>query len=404
MIAEGKISHRYELLKPFLTERQQRLLNGAEAESLGRGGISLVSKETGMSRTTIRKGISELHSASDFSPLRSRQPGGGRKNLTDTQLGLEAALLGLVEPTVRGEPDSPLLWTTLSLRHLAKELKGQGYQISHTVVGEILKAHDFSLQANRKTSEGESHPDRDAQFQYIHDQVVNFQSSDEPVISVDTKKKELVGNFKNSGQEWRPKGQPTEVNVYDFRQDAEGLAIPYGIYDITQNRGWVNVGVSRDTAEFSVQTIRNWWRQMGQDVYPEARQLLITADGGGSNGSRVRLWKKELQDLADDTRLEITVCHFPPGTSKWNKIEHRLFSCITKNWRGKPLESYHVVVNLIASTKTETGLRVNCQLDPKIYEKGIKVSDDEFKNINLFRHDFHGNWNYTIKPSSPKNG
>ncbi len=306
-------------------------------------------------------------------------------------------LKSLIDSTTRGEPDSSLLWTTKSLRNLSSELKTKGYNVGRDVVSRILKSQGYSLQSNRKTNEGKSHPDRDAQFQYINKQVSSFQSDGFPVISIDAKKKENIGNFKNNGQEWKPKNQPDKVNVYDFPSYADGRATPYGIYDITQNKGWVSVGVNNDTSEFAVQSIRIWWLKMGKSIYGNAKKLLITADGGGSNGSRVRLWKKELQGLSNELGIDIFVCHFPPGTSKWNKIEHRLFSFIAKNWRGRPLVSYEVIVNLIASTKTQKGLEVKCQLDERKYEKGIKVSDEEFKKINIEREAFHGEWNYKIK-------
>lgn len=399
METKVNIANRYQILKPFMKERICRLWCAAEAKVAGHGGITLVSKAPGMSRTTIRKGLQEL-AGEDSDVPRIRKPGGGRKKATARHPELEQAILELVEPSVRGEPDSPLLWTTKSLRHLSTELKQKGYELSHTLVGEILKENNFSLQANRKTEEGSNHPDRDAQFQYIHDKVLEFQEENDPIISVDTKKKELVGNFKNEGREWKPKGTADKVKGYDFPAQADGKAIPYGVYDITLNKGWVSVGITNDTSKFAVQAIRNWWNTLGKKTYCGCGRLLITADGGGSNGSRVRLWKKELQHFANETNMEISVGHFPPGTSKWNKIEPRLFSFITKNWRGKPLVSYQVVVNLIASTKTETGLKIECELDMKNYEKGIKVSEEEFANLNLRKDDFHGEWNYTIIPNS----
>ena len=390
------ITKRYNDLKPFMNERMRRLWGAAEANALGHGGIGIVSEATGISRTTLSRGIKELESGADID--RIRRSGGGRKKLSEKNPELEKALLDLVEPTVRGEPDSPLLWTTKSTRNLAAELRRQGYKISHTLAGNILKSNNFSLQANRKTDEGSSHPDRDMQFQYIHDRVMEFQKDKQPVISVDTKKKELIGNFKNNGREWKRKGKADKVNVYDFPQNAEGKAIPYGVYDISLNKGWVNVGTDNDTSEFAVQSIHNWWNHMGKEAYPGAKRLLITADGGGSNGSRRRLWKKELQQFANETGMDIWVCHFPPGTSKWNKIEHSLFSFITKNWRGKLLVSYQPVINLIGSTKTETGLEVKCYLDTNKYETGIKVSDEEFNKIIIVKNDFHGEWNYIIMP------
>jgi transposase len=381
-----------------MNERLRRVWSAAEAKVIGHGGIGLVSKATGLARTTISNGIKELDATVKLDLKRVRKSGGGRQKIVKKTPEIEAELLQMLEPTVRGEPESPILWTVKSLRNLAAELEKRGYKMSRNRVAELLKKNAFSLQANRKTDEGKSHPDRDAQFQYIHDKVIEFQSATQPVISVDTKKKELVGNFKNPGRAWKPTGEADRVKVYDFPSDAEGKAIPYGVYDITQNLGWVSVGTNHDTAEFAVETIRKWWYQMGNHVYPKAQQLLITADGGGSNGSRVRLWKKEIQDFANDSGLEISICHYPPGTSKWNKIEHRLFSFITQNWRGRPLITHEVVVNLIGATKTTKGLSVGCQLDPVEYEKGRKVSDLEFNNINLIQDNFHGEWNYKIVP------
>ena len=398
------IQEKYRLLKPFLNERTKRLWSAVEAQVLGHGGIQFLSRITGQSRTTITQGIKELQTG-EFSehPQRIRKTGGGRKGVQEQSPEIEQALLELLEPTVRGEPDSPLLWTTDSLRKLAATLKGKGYSVSHTLIGQILKELGFSLQANRKTDEGKSHPDRDAQFRYIQQKVRDFQKEGSPVISVDAKKKELVGNYKNGGVEWQEKKHPVEVKVYDFLSEAQGKAIPYGVYDLTQNQGWVNVGMDKDTSEFAVQTIRNWWYQMGQEVYPEAKKLLITADSGGSNGARVRLWKKELQSFANETHLEISVSHFPPGTSKWNKIEHRLFAYITQNWRARPLISYAVIVSLIAGTTTRKGLKVKCALDTQSYARGKKVSDRELAAINLSRDDFHGDWNYTIRPDGSAN-
>jgi hypothetical protein len=394
------IQEKYQLLSPFFNERTKRLWSAVEAQTLGHGGIQFLSQITGQSRTTITLGIKELKTG-QFSerPQRIRKAGGGRKGAREKSPEIENALLQLLEPTVRGEPDSPLLWTTDSLRKLAAALKKENYHVSHTLVGQILKENNFSLQANRKTDEGKSHPDRDAQFHYIHQKVLTFQKTGSPVISVDAKKKELIGNYKNNGVEWQEKKQPVPVKVYDFLSEAQGKAIPYGVYDIAQNQGWVNVGIDKDTAEFAVQTIRNWWYQMGQELYPAARKLLITADSGGSNGVRVRLWKKELQVLANETGLEISVSHFPPGTSKWNKIEHRLFAYITKNWRARPLMSYEVIVNLIAGTTTTKGLEVKCALDPKSYARGKKVTARDWSAINLSRDDFHGDWNYSIRPN-----
>lgn len=400
MNEEQKLQEKFEKILPYLTERQKRLYLATEAQSLGHGGITKVSHASGVSRVTLSKGMKELMNPSTLARTRSRRLGGGRKQEVTKQPGIGTALDQLMEPVTRGDPESPLLWTSKSLRKLSDELEAQGYHLSYRVVGELLKAQGYSLQANRKRDEGKQHPDRDAQFQYIHEKVKEFQRLHQPVISVDTKKKELVGNFKNAGSEWTFKQQAPEVNVYDFPSLADGKAIPYGVYDVGQNVGWVSVGTDRDTAEFAVTTIRNWWQSMGCVTYPTARQLLITADCGGSNGARVRLWKKVLQGLANETKLVICVGHLPPGTSKWNKIEHRLFSFITKNWRGKPLISYEVVVKLIASTTTKTGLTVRCQLDPNSYQKGVTVSDEEFAKIRLQKDEFHGEWNYAILPNT----
>ncbi len=380
----------------YLDEKQRRIYLASEAISLGHGGITKVANASGVSRVTITNGIKELTKKKSL-PFLSRRKGGGRKKEIDKNPELLGVVKDLIDSSTRGEPNSSLLWTTKSLRNLSSELKTMGYNVGRDVVSRILKSQGYSLQSNRKTNEGKSHPDRDAQFQYINNQVSSFQSDGYPVISIDAKKKENIGNFKNNGQEWKPKNKPDEVNVYDFPSQADGRATPYGIYDIAQNKGWVNVGVNNDTAEFAVQSIRIWWLKMGKGIYGNVTKLLITADGGGSNGSRVRLWKKELQGLSNELGLEIFVCHFPPGTSKWNKIEHRLFSFIAKNWRGRPLVSYEVIVKLIASTKTEKGLEVKCQLDERKYEKGIKVSDYEFKKINIEREAFHGEWNYKIR-------
>lgn len=392
------ISKRYEILSRILDERSRRLVLAAESKAIGHGGIEIVSKSTGVSRTTISTGLKELENPELIQPGRIRKEGGGRKKAIEKTPAIGEALEKLIEPALRGEPDCALMWTSKSLRKLSAELQSKGFAVSHKLVGEILKEKGFSLQANRKTDEGKSHPDRDAQFEYIHHQVKDFQANNQPVISVDAKKKELVGNFKNQGKEWHKEKEAEKVKVYDFLSDAEGKAIPYGVYDLLQNKGWVSVGIDHDTAEFAVETIKKWWTKMGKPFYPKANRLLITADGGGSNGSRNRLWKKELQKLSDETGLTIQVCHFPPATSKWNKIEHRLFSYISQNWRGRPLVSYEVIVNLIASTRTGRGLEVACELDTKTYNTGIKVTDKEMMSMNLEKHDFHGEWNYTIKP------
>jgi transposase len=392
------ISRRHKILSPLLDEKARRLMIAAESKVIGHGGIGIVSKSTGVSRTTISTGLKELEDSDLIDTKRIRKEGGGRKKAIEKLPSIEKELEKLIEPALRGEPDSPLMWTSKSLRKLSAELKSKGFDVSHKLVGEILKDRGFSLQANRKTDEGKSHPDRNAQFEHIHHRIKDFQESHQPVISVDAKKKELVGNFKNNGKEWHKEKEPKKVKVYDFLSDAEGKAIPYGVYDLSQNKGWVSVGIDHDTAEFAVETIKKWWAKMGNPFYPNAQRLLITADGGGSNSSRSRLWKKEIQKLSNETGLTIDVCHFPPATSKWNKIEHRLFSYISQNWRGKPLVSYEVIVNLIASTKTEKGLEVTCELDTKTYDTGIKITEKEMKTINLEKNDFHGEWNYTIKP------
>ena len=384
----------------MLDERGLRRLAAAEAVAAGRGGVSAVMRATGLARSTIGRGLGDLRAGGPQDAERVRRPGGGRKPLSETDASLLDDLRSLVEPATRGDPQSPLLWTCKSLRKLADGLCGMGHKIGRTLVGELLHKLDYSLQSNRKTREGSSHVDRDAQFHYINDRVKEALASNNPAISVDTKKKELVGDFKNAGREWRPKGSPEAVRVHDFVIPELGRAVPYGVYDIAGDAGWVSVGVDHDTATFAVNAIRSWWKLMGRERYPNANSLLITADGGGSNGSRVRLWKVELQKLADELGVSITVCHLPPGTSKWNKIEHRLFSFITGNWRGKPLVSHQVIVQLIAATTTKTGLEVRCELDPTTYPAGVKVSDDELAAVNILRHDFHGEWNYTINPKA----
>lgn len=400
---------RFELLKPFLNERQRRLLAAAEAETLGHGGISTVARATGLSRNTIVAGRAELRVSQEMltphatQQGRIRKPGGGRKPTTSKDPTLAVDLENLMEPVTRGDPESALRWTCKSVRRLAHELKRLGHQTSHRMVNELLKQMGYSLQANRKTIEGRSHPDRDAQFAYIHHKVQEFQAKGQPVISVDTKKKELIGQFKNGGREWKPRGTPEDVLVHDFESLGLGKVSPYGVYDLLQNTGWVNVGVDHDTAAFAVESIRRWWQTMGRNVYPQATSLLITADSGGSNGARVRLWKLELQTLSNETGLSMSVSHFPPGTSKWNKIEHRLFSFISQNWRGKPLVSHEIMVNLIASTTTESGLKVECGLDDNSYPKGVKVTEKDLKTVNLIKDDFHGEWNYTIKPTNTHN-
>jgi transposase len=399
------ISKRYGLLAPLLDERHLRLYVGAEALALGYGGTALVSQATGVSRPTITAGCKELLAAGQSPPLqaasgRIRKPGGGRKRTVAADATLRTDLESLIDPVTRGDPESPLRWTSKSVRKLADELKKMGHQTSHRMVAELLQEMGYSLQANRKTLEGNSHPDRDAQFEHIYQQVKAFQASDHPVVSVETKKKELVGEFKNSGRELRPKGAPERVRVHDFELPALGKVAPYGVYDQTRNMGWVNVGTDHDTAAFAVASIRRWWHMMGQQVYPNAQRLLITADSGGSNGYRTRLWKTELQKVANETGIEISVCHLPPGTSKWNKIEHRLFSYISQNWRGKPLVSHEVIVNLIASTTPRTGLTVRCALDTNTYPKGIRITDKELMQVHMIRDPFHGEWNSTITPHS----
>lgn len=391
-----------DFARTHLDEKSRRLFAAAEAQALGRGGISAVSKATGISRNAISRGINELKEAPSRpqSKKRIRKKGGGRKRAVDKDPKLKEQLDSLIEPTTRGDPESGLRWTCKSLRNLAQELKNMGHQTSHRMVSELLHEMGYSLQANQKTLEGASHPDRNAQFEYIHNSVIRFQERQQPVISVDTKKKELVGQFKNGGREYRRKGSPIKVNVHDFKDPELGRAAPYGIYDITHNYGWVNVGIDNDTSAFAVESIHGWWLSMGRQIYPEARQLLITADSGGSNGYRVRLWKVELQKLSNETGLSLSVRHFPPGTSKWNKIEHRLFSFITQNWRGQPLVSHEVIVNLIKGTKNRSGLKVHCQLDTRKYPKGIKIPDRHMKELNVKRDDFHGEWNYTISPAS----
>jgi len=397
MLDTDAIRERYTQLAPHLDERGRRMFAAAEARAAGYGGIAAVSRATGLAASTIGRGLKEL-AAGGLPGDRLRRHGGGRKALLVSDTKLLDDLLTLVAPSERGDPMSPLRWTCKSLRRLAAELRALGHRISHTVVGEVLKQQKFSLQGNRKTREGDNHPDRDAQFAYINESVTRLLADQQPVISVDTKKKELVGDFKNGGREWRPQGDPEEVRVHDFLIKELGRAVPYGVYDLAANEGWVSVGIDHDTAAFAVQTIRSWWHNVGHQQYPGASCLTITADGGGSNGSRVRLWKYQLQKLADELGIEINVHHLPPGTSKWNKIEHRLFSFISMNWRAKPLVSYRVIVDLISATTTDAGLKVRCQLDEKSYPKGIVVSDQEMDKIKIIRADFHGEWNYTILP------
>ncbi len=396
------ISEKYEALRGTLNERARRLWAATEARSLGRGGIAAVIEATGMSSRTVDKGLKELKAGESggevLAPGRVRRPGGGRQRARDKQPGLVKALERLVDPTARGDPESALRWTCKSTRKLADELRRQGFDVGPHTVARELKEQGFSLQSNRKTRDGDSHPDRDAQFGHINKKAQSFMRRGQPVISVDTKKKELVGDFKNAGREWQPRGEPEEVRVHDFIDKKLGKAIPYGVYDILNNQGWVSVGIDHDTAQFAANSIRRWWKQMGHRRFPRAKQLLITADGGGSNSHRSRLWKVSLQDLADDLDLKLVVCHFPPGTSKWNKIEHRLFSFITHNWRGRPLVSHQAVVNLIAATTTKAGLIVKAALDNRTYETGVKVADEELARLRLKSHSFHGEWNYTLSP------
>lgn len=402
MTSELKIRERFQNLEWTLDERLRRLHAASEAKAIGHGGITLVSKATGVAIGSIKQGLKELCQRQEIKSggrQRIRREGAGRKATVKVNAALTAALESLVEPVTRGNPESSLRWTCKSLRQLESELKKQGHIVSHTSIGDLLKNMGYSLQGNRKTLEGISHPDRNAQFEYINTIAEKAISNGQPVISVDTKKKELVGQYKNGGKEWRPQGDPEKVNVYDFVDKELGRANPYGVYDLANNTGWVSVGTDHDTASFAVATIRRWWFAMGAPLYNDAKELVIMADGGGSNGSRVRLWKLELQKLSDELGMPIRVSHFPPGTSKWNKIEHRLFSHISMNWRGQPLISHEVIVNLIAATTTQKGLKVRASIDSKLYPKGIKVTDEEFTAIRIQRDDFHGEWNYSIIPS-----
>jgi hypothetical protein len=396
------IGAKYRTLLPTFSERIRRLWAGTEARALGRGGIAVVARATGLARNTVVRGLKELDEDSPLDPARVRHAGAGRKRKAVLNPSLKDALEGLVQPVTRGDPESPLRWTSKSTRVLARELNTGGYSVSHVLVADLLHEMEYSLQANRKTMEGANHPDRDAQFQYINAEVSRRMRAGSPVISVDTKKKELVGRFKNGGRQWRPKGRPERVNVHDFLDPKKGKAIPYGVYELARNVGWVSVGIDHDTARFAVATIRRWWRELGRKAYPNVDTLLITADSGGSNGTRLRLWKWELQRFADTSGLSISVSHLPPGTSKWNKIEHRLFSFISQNWRGQPLLTHAAIVSLIASTRTATGLKVRCVLDTNIYPARTIVSDKQMAQLQITRADFHGDWNYTIHPHTRK--
>jgi hypothetical protein len=392
------VRQRFQALAPYLTEQTQRVWAVAEILAIGRHGPAIVSAATGLSRTTLCKAKEELSDHPPASSARQRRPGGGRKPLTVTDKTLLQDLDALIDPTTRGDPQSPLRWTCKSTCQLAEALQQQGHQVSQRTVYRLLLDQDYSLQSNRKAEEGTDHPDRDAQFHFLYQRVKQFQQQGQPVISVDTKKKENVGNFSNRGQEWEPRGRPRRTRTHDFRDQGEDKACPYGVYDPTLDEGWVNVGISHDTAQFAVASIRGWWQKLGGQRYPDAKQVLITADAGGSNGYRPRLWKVELQKLANDLQLVVAVSHFPPGTSKWNAIEHRLFSFISKNWRGRPRDGLGTIVNLIANTKTKTGLSVEASLDYSTYAQGIKVTDRELEQLNLKRDSFHGDWNYTISP------
>jgi hypothetical protein len=397
----ARIQAKYRSLEPEMDERMKRQWAAAEARDAGWGGITSVAQATGMSRTTITAGLRELQMPEEervTEASRIRRPGGGRKSLTELDPGLLAALETLIEPATRGDPESPLRWTCKSTEKLAEELTRQNHPIHARTVAKLLRKAHYSLQGNRKTREGSSHPDRNDQFEFINATVQRFIKRGQPAISVDAKKKEKVGDFKNSGQEWFPQGEPEDVRVYDFLIKSLGKATPYGVYDLLQNQGWVSVGIDHDTAQFAVNSIRRWWNEMGEQRFPHARELLITADGGGSNSHRSRLWKVSLQDLADELGIPLLVCHFPPGTSKWNKIEHRLFSFITKNWRARPLVNLEVIVNLIASTTTRAGLTVRAALDTNRYPDKIKVTDEQLERLRLKRNEFHGDWNYQLLP------
>lgn len=396
----AQVKQRYDLMVAHLSEKDKRLWAASEANTIGRGGDTIVCQATGMSRVTIGKGKKELTGKEDGTKKRIRKPGGGRRRLMDKNPALIKDLDMLIDPLTRGDPESPLRWTCKSTYKLSEALRKKGHKVSQKTVYLMLQEMGYSMQANRKIKEGKQNPDRDAQFNFIYKKVKEFQSDGQPVISVDAKKKENIGQYKNTGMEWEPAGRPTGVNTYDFPDKEKGKACPYGIYDLTHNEGWVSVGISRDTAQFAVESIRRWWNEMGCLRYPGAFRLLITADGGGSNGCRVRLWKSEIQSLSNELGITINICHFPPGTSKWNKIEHQMFSFMSKNWRGRPLDSLGTIVNLISNTKTQKGLKIEADIDDTQYEKGIKVGDGEMERLNIERDDFHGEWNYKIMPQA----
>lgn len=393
-----QVKQRHQVMCAHLSEREKRIWAASEAIAIGRGGDTIVSEATGISRVTISRGKTEVKGEFVVSPGRIRKSGGGRKRLTKKHPNIVKDLDIMIDPLTRGDPENPLRWTCKSTYKLAEALQAKGHQVSQKAVYSLLQEMGYSMQSNRKIMEGKQHPDRDKQFHFINRKVKKFQRQGQPVISVDAKKKENIGQFKNAGAEWEKRGQPVAVNTYDFPDKEKGKACPYGVYDMTRNEGWVNVGISRDTAEFAVESIRRWWIGMGSLKYPEATDLLITADGGGSNGYRTRLWKREVQKLSNELGITIQVCHFPPGTSKWNKIEHQMFSFMSKNWRGRPLDSLGTIVNLIASTTTKKGLQIEAEIDKNEYEKGIKVSDEEMALLNIERDSFHGEWNYKIMP------
>ena len=397
-----KFKHKFKLVSLHLNERTRRIWAATEAKMFGHGGVTILSAATGISRPTIYLGLEEIKSKKAINPEKIRKSGGGRKKLVDKDKTILKDLEKLLEPSTRGDPESILRWTCKSTRNLATELNKNGHRVGDRKICDLLSELGYSLQANRKTKEGSSHPDRDKQFLYIYRKAKRLQYANQPIISVDTKKKELVGNYKNSGAEWKRKGKPEEVNSHDFPDPKETKAAPYGVYDVTRNEGWVSVGISHDTAEFAVATIKRWWNKMGKKRYPKAKTIYITSDCGGSNSKKSRLWKAELQRLADTIGLNIHVSHFPPGTSKWNKIEHKMFSYISMNWRGRPLTTYNVIVNLIGNTKNKTGLEIRAELDDRKYEKGIKITDEEFNSISLRECKFHGDWNYIIKTRKNK--